>query len=332
LGVPASKVYSEILSLVNGANVGSIEDSGEDIDVIVKTAEYRDAVDPQSILGHTFVFAGKTYRIGSFVDSSVKNAVASVKREDGKITILVEADVETEVLPATLQSKFEAYASKYPFPTGISFTKGGENESNKELIIAVFTSFFVALVLIFGILVLQFNSFAQPFIILFSVLMALPFIMIGLLITGNPFSMTFGIGFISFTGIAVNHGIILIDAVNQNLKKGMGDFTALVEAGSSRLEPMTLTTFTTVFGILPIALRDEFWAGLGFTIIFGLSAASILTLFVVKGIYYEVFMAEHPWGHRVLAAFLWPFRLPARAFRAVGEKLRNRNSRKRHVG
>lgn len=73
----------------------------------------------------------------------------------------------------------------------------------------------------------------------------------------------------------------------------MQDFTALVEAGSSRLEPMMLTTFTTAFGILPIALRDRFWSGLGFTIIFGLIAASILTLFIVKGIYYEVFMADH---------------------------------------
>ncbi len=72
----------------------------------------------------------------------------------------------------------------------------------------------------------------------------------------------------------------------------MQGFTALVEAGSSRLEPMMLTTFTTAFGILPIALRDRFWSGLGFTIIFGLVAASILTLFVVKGIYYEVFMAR----------------------------------------
>ena len=66
--------------------------------------------------------------------------------------------------------------------------------------------------------------------------------------------------------------------------------TALVEAGSSRLEPMLLTTVTTVLGIIPIALRDRFWSGMGFTIIFGIMAASMLTLFVVKGIYYELYM------------------------------------------
>lgn len=241
-------------------------------------------------MDHAFVFAGKTYVLGSFVDASAKNAVASVAREDGKITISVEADTITGTLPATVQSKFQKYAESHAFPHGISFAKGGENESNRELIVAVLTSFFVAVVLIFGILVLQFNSFAQPFVILFSVLMALPFIMVGLLIIDVPFSMPFGIGFISFTGIAVNHGIILIDAINRNVEKGMNDVTALVEAGSSRLEPMLLTTFTTAFGILPIALRDQFWAGLGFTVIFGLMAATVLTLFVVKGIYFELFM------------------------------------------
>ncbi|MFB0965809.1 MAG: efflux RND transporter permease subunit, partial [Patescibacteria group bacterium] len=317
LGIPASKIYAEILSTINGANVGSIEDNGEDVDVVVKVAEYVDAVDPQAIVGHQFAFGGKNYRIGDFIDSTVKNAVASVKREDGKITITVEGDVEKDVLPAGLQTKFEEYAKSYEFPAGITYSKGGENEANKELIIAVLVSFVVALVCIFGILVLQFNSFAQPFIIIFSVVMALPFIMVGLLLTNNPFSMPFGIGFISFTGIAVNHGIILIDAINQNLKKGMKDFTALVEAGSSRLEPMTLTTLTTALGILPIALRDQFWSGLGFTIIFGLVAASILTLFVVKGIYYEVFMLDHPWGKKFVRLVTFPVRLPFMLVRLV---------------
>lgn len=143
---------------------------------------------------------------------------------------------------------------------------------------------------IFAILTLQFNSFSQPAVILYSVIMSLPFVMIGLILTGNHFSLPFGIGFIAFTGIAVNHGIILISAINENLQKGMNGVTALVEAGSSRLEPMTLTTLTTGLGMLPIALKDRFWSGMGFTIIFGIIAASALTLFVVKGIYYEIYV------------------------------------------
>lgn len=73
--------------------------------------------------------------------------------------------------------------------------------------------------MIFGILTLQFNSFSQPAVILYSVIMALPFVMVGLIITGDRFSLPFGIGFIAFTGIAVNHGIILISAINENFQK-----------------------------------------------------------------------------------------------------------------
>lgn len=91
----------------------------------------------------------------------------------------------------------------------------------------------------------------------------------------------------------MNHGIILISAINENLEKGMTGVKALVEAGSSRLEPMTLTTLTTALGMIPIALKDRFWSGLGYTIIFGIIAASFLTLFVVKGIYYEVYVSKH---------------------------------------
>lgn len=156
---------------------------------------------------------------------------------------------------------------------------------------------------IFAILTFQFNSFLQPVVILYSVIMSLPFVMIGLILTGNHFSLPFGIGFIAFTGIAVNHGIILISAINENFQKGMSGITALVEAGSSRLEPMTLTTLTTALGMIPIAMKDRFWSGMGFTIIFGIIAASALTLFVIKGIYYEIYVYKIAEKNRRVLAF-----------------------------
>ena len=80
--------------------------------------------------------------------------------------------------------------------------------------------------------------------------------------------MPFGIGFIALTGIVVNDAIIYIDRINTNLARGLQKHTAIIEAGKARLQPILLTTLTTLFGILPIALQDEFWAGLGFTLIF----------------------------------------------------------------
>lgn len=292
-GIPSSVIYQAISTNMNGVNVWSIEDNNEDMDVVIKTDTFIDEAKMEDILGISFVVGTTTYQVGNFIDTRTQNAIASVNREDGKVQISVEADLEQWVDTVSTQKAFVDFASTYTFPEGISYKAGWENDANSELITAVVSSFFIAIVVIFTILTLQFNSFSQPLIILYSVVMSLPFVMIGLILTGNNFSLPFGIGFIAFTGIAVNHGIILIDAINQNLEKWMDGFKALVEAGSSRLEPMTLTTVTTVLGILPIALRDRFWSGMGFTIIFGIIAASVLTLFVVKGIYYEIYVADH---------------------------------------
>lgn len=219
------------------------------------------------------------------------------------MTITVGADTLDGVSASETQAKFVEFAKAYTFPSGISYSAGGENQENAELITAILSAFFIAMLAIFAILTLQFNSFKQPIIVLYSVIMSLPFVFAGLLLTNNQISLPFGIGFIAFTGIAVNHGIILIDAININLKKGMHGITALVEAGSSRLEPMVLTTLTTCLGILPLALRDAFWAGLGFTIIFGLFSCTLLTLFIVKGIYYEAFMVDHGFLARIRHPF-----------------------------
>lgn len=288
--IPPAIVYGHILQMMNWVNIWSIEDNWSDMDIFIKQSNFREEINVDDIMNSTFNYAWKSYQVWNFVEYGTKNSIASVTREDWKIVITVESDLEKWVDIVSTQAKFEEYAKNYDYPTWISYLKWWENEENKELIVAVLTSFFIAVIVIFTILTLQFNSYSQPLIIFYSVVMSLPFVMLWLYITWNQFSLPFGIGFISFTWIAVNHWIILVDAININLNKWMNSFTALVEAWSSRLEPMTLTTFTTALWILPIALKDEFWAWMGFTIIFGIISASIITLFILKWIYYEIYL------------------------------------------
>ncbi len=288
--IPPAVVYGYIMQMMNWVNVWSIEDNWSDMDIFLKQSNFREIVNIDDIMNSSFAYAWKTYQVWNFIDYNTTNSIASVSREDWKITISVDADIEKWVDSVSTQSNFQDYAKTYSFPPGISYLVWWENEENKELIIAVFSSFFIAIIIIFTILTLQFNSYSQPLIILYSVVMSLPFVMLWLLLTWNKFSLPFWIWFIAFTWIAVNHWIILVDAININLNKWMNSFTALVEAWSSRLEPMTLTTLTTVLGIFPIALKDEFWSWMWFTIIFGITSASFLTLFVLKWVYYEVYL------------------------------------------
>ena len=219
LGLAPSVVIDQIVTLLNGVTVGSIADRGEDLDIVLKYSQFVQGVSPDLVSSHTFAYAGKTYRVGDLIDTSLTNAAASISREAGLVQISIGADVEEGGSKEDIQSRFIAYANSYQYPSGIRSAQGGENQENADLIVAVLTAFFIALLAIFAILTLQFNSFKQPVIVLYSVLMALPFVFVGLLLTGNKMSLPFGIGFIAFTGIAVNHGIILIDAININLRK-----------------------------------------------------------------------------------------------------------------
>ncbi len=304
-GITPATIYSQISQSMNGVNLWTVEDDGEDMSIILKSSQFREDVRIEDILSIPLIVWQNTYQIGDFIDSQISNATASVSRTDGNIEITVDADLEAGTDTIGTQSTFTRFAESYDYPSGIGYTTWWENEENSELIIAVLSAFFIALIVIFAILTLQFHSFSQPLVILYSVIMSLPFVMVGLLLTGNSFSLPFGIGFIAFTGIAVNHGIILIAAINENLNKWIEGITALVEAGSSRLEPMLLTTVTTALGILPIALRDKFWSGMGFTIIFWVIAATALTLFIVKWIYYEMYLKSPngPWVTKRLLHF-----------------------------
>jgi len=284
-------------------NAGSISSSFEDNDIVLSIDSFDDTLTPSDVVDMIVSTRIWDVRVWDYASYSFEPWLSSIGREDGKITIGVNSDLESWVLPTEIQPKLIEFAETYDFPEGISYTAWWENEENADLIAATLQSFFIAIFLIFTILVFQFNSYSQPAIILYSVVLALLWVNIGLFVTGNPYSMTFGIGFIALTWVVVNDAIILVDRINRNLDRlvrNAGDkvlqledyVDSLVAAGKSRLQPIIVTTLTTLFWVLPLALQDAFWAGLGFTIIFGLFAGSFMTLFIIPALYYNIYLRK----------------------------------------
>jgi len=296
-------ILSEIRFYIAGINAWSIASSFEDNDIILSVGEFEDNLTPTDILDLVIATRIGSVRVWDYADFTFEPGLSSINREDGKITIGANSDLEPWVLPSEIQPKLIDFAESYNYPEGISYTAWGENEENAELIAATLQSFFIALFLIFTILVFQFNSYSQPLIILYSVVLALLWVNVGLFVTGNPYSMTFGIGFIALTWVVVNDAIILLDRINRNLDRlvrnagntilELEDYVeALVAAGKSRLQPIIVTTLTTLFWVLPLALQDAFWAGLWYTIIFGLFAGSFMTLFIIPALYYSIYLRK----------------------------------------
>lgn len=302
-GITPDDILWEIRVYFSGITAWSIKSAFEENDIILSIEEFEDIVTPEDIENLVVNTRVGDIRVGDYASFSFEPALSSINRLDGRINISVESELENGVLPTEVQPQLEEFAASYNYPENISFSAGGESSENSELIFATFQSFFISLFLIFTILVFQFNSYSQPLMILYSVVLALLWVNIGLFLTGNPYSMTFGIGFIALTGVVVNDAIILVDRINRNLDRlnnnfdrstlTIEDYTeALVAAGKSRLQPIIVTTITTVFGVLPLALEDPFWAGLGFTIIFGLAAGSFMTLFIVPALYYNIYLKK----------------------------------------
>jgi len=283
----------ELYFYTNGIKAGSIKSTYEDNDIVLKIKEFDDNLSPDDIKNLIIKTRVWDIKVWNYADYEFIKAVSSINRDDSKISIAVESDIISWFLPTDIQPLFVNFAEQYNFPEGISYSAGWENAENQDLIVSTFKSLFISLFLIFSILVFQFNSFRQPAIVLYSVILALLWVNIWLYVTWNPYSMPFMIWFIALTWVVVNDAIILIDRINNNIEKGIDDLHSIIWAGKSRLQPIIVTTLTTVFGVLPLALQDEFWAWLWFTIVFWLIAWSSMTLFVIPSLYYQLVLKNN---------------------------------------
>ena len=285
-------ILREVQIYTNWIKAWSLKSEYEDNNIVLKIKQFNENLNPDDIDNLIINTRIWKIRVWDFASYKFTKAVSAINREDSKISISVEADVLFWILPTEVQPEVEEFAKNYNYPEGIIYKTWWENEENAELIKSTIKSFFIAMFLIFSILVFQFNSYTQPVVVLYSVILATLWVNIWLYLTWNPYSMSFMIWFIALTWVVVNDAIILIDRINKNLQKWIGGLHAVISAWKSRLQPIIVTTLTTVFWILPLALQDEFWAWLGFTIVFWLITWSTMTLFAIPSLYYEFFLRK----------------------------------------
>ncbi len=145
--------------------------------------------------------------------------------------------------------------------------------------------FIIAVVLVFIVLALQFNSLSQPIVILVSVPLSFIGAIAGLMITNNPLGAYAMMGLVALVGIAVNDAIVLIDFANYLRANGKDKYEAISEAVQTRFMPVIATSLTTMGGVLPLALKNPTFEQMAYVIIFGLFASTVLTLLVIPNIY-----------------------------------------------
>ena len=237
--------------------------------------------------------------ITSFVEVRPAQAVGTIQRTQLQPTEVIRANVSEGVLPDDVVKDVQAWLETQTLHPAVTVSFRGNNEEQEESQGFTLAAFGLALLFMFVLLVTQFNSFYQSGLILFSVVLSTTGVFIGLLVTGNPFSsLLSGIGIVALAGIVVNNNIVLIDTFNQLKREQPGAeiVSLVVQAGTIRLRPVMLTTLTTVFGLMPLAMNfsvdliarevtyggalSSLWVPLSQAIVWGLSFASVLTLIV----------------------------------------------------
>lgn len=303
VGLNPTVVASTLRTAVFGSTATTIRADEEDIDVEVRLALNSEFADisrsPQTTIDTLNSIQIDTPNgpvfVGSLIDVSLKRANPVINREDLTRVAKIEASVEEGFNAGELNATFRRGLAQAELPEGVAYDfGGGEAEEIQQSFLEMGFSLIYGLLLVFAILVLQFNSFRQSFMILSITPFILIGIFVGLLLTAQPISFPSIMGFIAIAGIAVNNSIILVDVMNR-LKRNNPEMstTDIVLAGAEqRLRPIVLTTLTTVIGIAPLTYASALWSPLAWSIIFGLTFTVVLTLILIPILYHRRLVKE----------------------------------------
>lgn len=280
-----------VRSAFDGIKATEFRDADEEIDVIIKyNVSNRQSLEDVLNLRVTNQM-GQTVALRDIVRFEIKPGPTEIKRFDQKRTIMVTANIDKKIITIDkvdnkLKTVFRNIEKQFP---GVTVKTGGQFEEFANTFKNIGSLFILSLIIIFLILGSQFNSYTQPLIILTTVPFAMIGAMLGLLISGNPFSIVSMFGFVALAGIVVNDAIVMISFMNNRRnRKNMSAnqyWKSIVESGQLRLRPIILTSLTTIAGLLPMAFgiggSSGMWAPLANVILFGLLISTVLTLFVI---------------------------------------------------
>ncbi len=288
LGLTTRQIADVVVNKVKGNVATRYSFRDRKIDVLVRAQESdRNSVDD---LRRLIVNpgSGTPVELASVADVVATTGPSEIHRADQRRVAIVSANLRDIDLGGAIREVNDMVA-KSPLGTDIDMRIGGQGQELGESIRSLLFAFGLAIFLVYLVMASQFESLLHPFVILFTIPLALVGAVAALLMTGSPASVVVFIGLILLVGLVVKNAIILIDKVNQLREEGVAKRTALVEGARSRLRPIMMTTLCAVFGFLPLALAfgdgAEVRSPMAITVIGGLLVSTLLTLLVIPVVY-----------------------------------------------
>ena len=289
LGLGVTRIGNALQTAVGGTLASYYREGGKQYDILVRLSE-KDRKSLDNLLDLTVVNGrGQPVVLRNVVDAVQEEGPVRIERKDQERIITIQANYTGRDMGSVIKDIRRELRS-VPVPKNFVILFGGDYEEQQKASRELLFGFILAIMLVYLVMAGQFESWRDPFVVLFSIPMALIGITVTMLLTGTIFSMQAFIGCIMLSGIVVNNAILLVDYTNQMRRnQGMELVEAIRISGSRRLRPILMTTLTTVLGLLPLAIGlgegGETQAPLARVVIGGLLSSTLITLVLVPVVY-----------------------------------------------
>lgn len=288
-GINSATASQFVRNRINGYECSKYREDGDEYDIIVRYAEeFRTSVeDIENIV--LYGSTGQPIKLREVATVREEFAAPTIERENRQRLITVQGSLGAGVALGDVTVLAQELIDNYPTPDGISLELGGTIEDQGEAFSDLGTLFILIVILVYIVMATQFESLKYPFIIMFTIPFAFTGVFLALWMSSTPLSLIALIGGIMLVGIVTKNGIVMVDYMNLLMERGENVANAVIKGGKSRLRPVLMTSFTTVLGMVPMALGggegSEIWQPMGIAVIGGLTFSTILTLFVVPVLY-----------------------------------------------
>lgn len=290
-GINPVEVGNTVSYFVLGGDRGdtlTVKTGTEELDILVRLPKdkRKDINDLSNI--NIKIGPGQFVKLSDLATIEMAEGSPEINKTDRIYSVTVSAN-DGGVGLANIQSEMlKAFEEQNP-PSSVSYKWGGDSENLADASAQLGAALAISIFLIYALLASQFENFVFPIIIIGSIPLALIGVVIGLLIMNQPIDVMAMIGVIMLAGVVVNNAIVLIDFIKMTRERGSEREPAVIESCRTRLRPILMTTMTTVFGMLPLALGmgegSEIYRGMAITTMFGLSFSTLLTLVVIPVFY-----------------------------------------------
>ncbi len=283
-GISVGQIAQELRAGIAGNDSIEIKKDGSDLKILASLNE--DQISNFNDLSSISIASpsGKSLALSELGSLGVEASLSSISHRDKERVVTISAKTQGGN-PTEITKELEGRVGRMEIPSGYRVDFGGESEELTEIFQDMLLKMIIGIILILFILVIQFNSYRQVFIVLATIPLALIGVFFGMAGARLILDIPAFVGIVSLVGIVVNNAIILMDQMNKEIASGRKLIDSVRTAGYNRLRPIVLTSVTTIFGLLPLSITQPDWRNMGFTIIFGLVFSTFLTLFVIPSIF-----------------------------------------------